>query len=55
MWDQTKRTSPLKPDANFYADLAKGIGDWQVNNGAIPLDLTNLLSAIRGRIARLGR
>ena len=44
---RTYRPSP----AEFDADLAKGIADWQVANGAVPPDLSDLLNAIKMRIA----
>jgi hypothetical protein len=39
-------------DVDFYSDLAKGIASWQVVNGAVPAELTELLAALRARIAQ---
>jgi hypothetical protein len=37
--------------AEFDADLAKAIAAWQVNNGAVPGDLSDLLDALKARVA----
>jgi hypothetical protein len=38
--------------AGFDEDLAKEVGAWQRENGAVPPDLADLLTALRNRIAR---
>jgi hypothetical protein len=36
----------------FYADIAKGIAEWQIANSAVPADLANLFDALKMRISR---
>jgi hypothetical protein len=51
MCDRTKIERFPARDADFYADLAKEIAAWQVNAGAVPPDLADLLAALKARIA----
>jgi hypothetical protein len=39
-----------KPRLEFFNDIAKEIADWQVANGRVPPDLSDLLEALRGRL-----
>lgn len=51
MCDETRISKFPTPRAQFYSDLAKEIGAWQMVNDAIPEDLAALLLALRTRIA----
>lgn len=51
MCDRTKIPRFPSSDPEFYADLAKAIAVWQVANNAVPADLSNLLAALKARIA----
>jgi hypothetical protein len=51
--DRTKIRRFPSSDGEFYSDLAKSIAAWQLDNGAVPTDLTALLTALHMRIARL--
>ena len=37
--------------AEFDTDLAKSIAAWQIANGAVPTDLSDLLAALKARIS----
>jgi len=52
-WMCDRTTIPKFPstDAEFYADRAKAIAGWQVANNAVPADLSNLLAALKARVA----
>ena len=52
MCDRTKIADFPRRDADFYADLAKGIAAWQVENEKVPGDIAELWTALRARIAR---
>jgi hypothetical protein len=52
MCDHTRLSNPGISRAEFDIDLAKDVAAWQVENGQVPPDLTDLLQAFRQRIAR---
>ena len=52
MCDRTQIPKFPSTDSEFYIDLAKAIAVCQRTNGAVPADLTDLLAALKARIAR---
>jgi hypothetical protein len=52
MCDRTTIPSFPPSDGEFYSDLAKAVAVSQLANGAVPVDLTDLLTALKARIAR---
>jgi hypothetical protein len=52
MCDRTRIPKFPSSDGEFYGDLAKAIAIWQLTNGTIPSELSELLDALKARIAR---
>ncbi|HKI21650.1 MAG TPA: hypothetical protein VKA15_27405 [Isosphaeraceae bacterium] len=51
MCDRTVIPKFPSTDMEFYSDLAKAIAGWQVANNAVPIDLAELLAALKARVA----
>jgi hypothetical protein len=51
--DQTKLSRQPTP-SEFDSDLAKEVGEWQIDHKVVPPDLTDLLAALKQRIATAG-